>query len=363
MKTSYISPPTGALDITVVRDKDPYCTITLDLGIPNFTVFSLKMPVVPARPVDMTALLAEALAALLDEMSAFMLSMNYAEDIIVRIYATVLATFKEMTPESTTDAGMSSIGKDNTIVTYEGSFQLPLPFVNETYDKVVTGAQVVKRMPKQRHIELTVMKPNKVDTQDVGKLIRQYRGRSLKTQPKPMFVMVYDMRGRPAGTVPVGPNFKNTLLKKMRGSVPPPQYTEEVHFNNDTERKIQNVVGIPRNIALAKDLYLPEACCGDDMALYKSSGREPHYLVKFPDGRVVKFPARQSIRQLKAQNYPVPSPYYQWSLIKPLAPPAEQPENEGGKQEGTKLCSKCHVRPEWRDGLCHKCLSSSIDKP
>ena len=222
MKKSYISPPTGNLDITVIRDKEPYVTITLDLGIPNFTVFSLKMPVVEARPADMTALLAEALSALLDEMAAFMLSMNYAEEIIVRIYATILATFKEMTPESTTDAAMSAVGKDDTIVTYEGSFQLPMNFVNETYDKVVTGAhKVVKRMPALRHIELTVMKPTKVDTQDVGKIIRQYRNRSLKTQPKPMFVVVYDQRGRPTGTIPIGNNMKNTLLK-MRGATATP---------------------------------------------------------------------------------------------------------------------------------------------
>ena len=311
MKKSYISPPTGTLDITIVRDKEPYCTIVLDLGIPNFTVFSLKMPVVN-QPGSMTALLAEALAALLDEMSAFMLSMDFKEGVIVRTYAAILSTFAEMTPDSTTDAGMSEIGKDNTIVTYEGSFQLPMDFVDETYDKVVTGSQITKRMPKQRHVEFTVMKPNKVEAEDVGKVIRQYRGRSLKTQPKSMFIVVYDQRGRPTGTLALGPNFRNNLLKRVKGSSAP-QYTDTLKYERANEMLYKNAVGIPKSIYVADEVFFPEAVCGDDMALYASTRR---YLVKFPDGRVVKFPTRPSVRHLKNKNYPVPSPYFQWSLIK-----------------------------------------------
>jgi hypothetical protein len=319
MKRAYISPPTGTLEITVVRDKEPYVTLTLDLGIPNFTVFSLKMPVVQARPVDMTALLAEALSALLDEMSAFMLSMDYHQDIIVRTYATILATFKEMTPESNTDTDSSAIGKDDTVVTYEGSFPLPQNFVNETYDKVVTGShKVIQRMPKQRHIELTVVKPTKVDTQDVGKLIRQYRGRSIKTQPKPMYVVVYDMAGRPAGTVAIGPNFKNNLLKmQRRGGVAAPQYTDRAQFENETEMKFKNLVGIPKSVYLGGQAYLPEAFAGDDMALYRGPEK---YLVKFPDGRCVKFTNRPSVQTLKSKNFPVPSTYWRWNLIKEEEP-------------------------------------------
>jgi hypothetical protein len=340
MKTSYISPPTGNLDITIVRNQDPYCTLTLDLGIPNFTVFSLKMPVVTARPTDMTALLAEALGALLDEMSAFMISMSFKDDVIVRIYATVLATFKEMTPDSTTDAGMSDVSKDETIVTYEGSFQLPMSFVNETYEKVVTGShKVIQRMPKQRHIELSVVKPTKVDTQDVGKLIRQYRGRSLKTQPKPMYVIVYDMHGNPAGTVPVGPNFKNNLLKmQRRGGIAAPQYTDTAKFENETEMKFKNAVGIPSSVYLGREVYLPEAFAGDDMALYL--GPKDRYLVKFPDGRCVKFPRRPSIQTLKSKNFPVPSTYWRWNLIKEeLQESIEDHDNPSGidlNQSGDK---------------------------
>ena len=216
MKKSYIAPPTGTLEINVIRGAEPYCTILLDLGIPNFTVFSLKMPIVQDKIVDQQGLIAEGLAAVLDEMSAFMISMEFLEEVIVQTYATVLATFQEMTSANNTEANMSEIAKDDMVTTYVGSFPMPRSLVNETYDKVVTAANVIKRPPKYRHIEFTEMKPNKINQQDVGRLIRQYRGRSIKTQPKSMYMLVYDMTGRPAGIVPVGGNMKNNLMRMTR---------------------------------------------------------------------------------------------------------------------------------------------------
>ena len=362
MKISYISPPSGLLDITVIRDKDPRVEITLDLGIPNFTVFSLKMPVVQDRPADMSGLLAEALSALLDEMSAFMLSLNFQEEVIVRVYATVLATFKEMTPESATDAGMSSIGEDNTVVTYEGSFLLDQGFVDETYSKVVTGSQIVKRVPKVRHVELTVLKPTKVDTQDVGKIIRQYRNRSLKTQPKPMFVVVYDQRGRPTGTIPIGNNMKNTLLK-MRGATATPQFTDTVKIDSETELKIKNAIGIPESIYIrgyaGGQVYSPQAFCGDDMALYTDGMR---FLVKFPDGRMVKFPTRPSIKQLKEKNYPVPAAYWRWTLIKKEKEPA-QSEEAADEMVKCKRCGKdTNALAVFPGGICLDCYAAKEGK-
>lgn len=334
MKKSYISPPSGTLDITIVRNNDPYVTLMLDLGIPNFTVFSLKMPIVQDRPASMTALLGEALGALLDEMSAFMLSMKFREEVIVRIYATVLATFQQMTPESTTDAGVSEVAKDNTVVTYEGSFQLPMDFVNETYNKVVTGSSILRRVPKVRHIELTVMKPTKIEESDVSRAIRQYKGRSIKNQPKPLYVVVYDQRGRPSGTLNLGPQFKNNLLKMMKGAAPAPQYTDTLTFANDLELKFKNAIGIPKSILMKSENmrdtgneYQPEAFCGDDMALY-TVGQDGKYLVKFPDGRVVKFTNRPSIKQLKIKNYPVPANYWRWTLIQESKPESIEEDHD-----------------------------------
>ena len=367
MKQAYISPPAGLLDVTIIRDNDPRVVITLDLGIPNFTVFSLKMPVLE-QPGSMTELLSEALSALLDEMSCFMLSLAFDEKVIVAIYAMVLATFKEMTSDSKTDASQSQVGRDDTVVTYEGSFQLPQPFVDETHRKVVTGSRVLKRVPKVRRVELTVEKPQKVQKEDLGRVIRQYRNRSLKTQPRNLFMVVYDQQGRPAGTVPMGAKFRNNLLK-LRSSqqASTPQFTDPATFERLNELLYKNVVGIPKSISVEENEFLPEAFCGDDMALY--ADRTHRYLVKFPDGRVVKFHNRPSVRALRNRNYPVPSEYWRWNLIKKdeVPDPAdeisfseveENPELEENTNEKTsaKLCSQCHIRAEWRDGLCHKCL-------
>jgi hypothetical protein len=332
VKTSYISQPAGLLDITIIRDNDPRVIITLDLGIPNFTVFSLKMPVLE-QPGSMTELLAEALSALLDEMSCFMLSLAFDEKIIVAIYAMVLATFKEMTPDSKTDASQSQVGKDDTVVTYEGSFQLPQPFVDETYKKVVTGSRVLKRVPKVRRVELSVEKPQKVQKEDLGRVIRQYRNRSLKTQPRNLFMVVYDQQGRPAGTVPMGSNFRNNLLKMTRGSQKgsTPQFTDAATFERLNELLYKNVVGIPKSISVGEDEYFPEAFCGEDMALY--ADRTHRYLVKFPDGRVVKFHSRPSVRQLRNRNFPVPSEYWRWNLVKKDEVPPEEEINFSESEE------------------------------
>src|ERR1019366_8711771 len=165
-KTSYLSPSTGNLDISVVRDSRPYVTITLDLGA-NFTTFSIKIPLVEDKPSAMSSLIAEAVHTLLDEMSAFMISMNFEQNIIVGIYATVLACFKGMTGEADTDKGQSAISKDPTVKVFSGSFRIDTSFVNETYEKVVTAAgKTIKRPPAHRHLELTYEKPQKTTVVD-----------------------------------------------------------------------------------------------------------------------------------------------------------------------------------------------------
>jgi hypothetical protein len=321
-KSAYISPPTGTLEINVVRDARPQVTITLDLGIPNFTVFSLKLPLVENQPQSMSGLIAEALHALLDEVATFMMSLEYDEDVIVLIYATVLACFKGMSQETDTDKGQSEVGKDNLVKTFQGTFQLPQVFVNETQAKVVTAASKIERAPKVRHLELTTMKPQKTTVNDAARVIREYRNRSLKTQSRPMFVIVYDQMGRPSGTLPLGSNFKNKLLQMMKqGSL---EFTNPVTLN-EHEMKYTNVNGIPSAITIEGEMFKPSAFAGPDMALYKSAD---NWLVKFNDGRTVIFPGRPSIRTLRHLNYPVPSNRFRWTLVREDQIPAEELVNE-----------------------------------
>lgn len=336
-KQAYLSPANGALNISIIRDSRPYATISLDLGIPNFTVFSLKFPLVEDKPSTMRGLVAEAVHTLLDEMSAFMLSLNFEENIIVGIYAAVLVCFKGMTGEADTSKSQSAISKDPTVKTFEGTFKLPMEFINETYDKVVTAAgKIVKRPPVHRHMELTYEKPSKTTVQDARTVIKNFRNRSLKSQPSPMYVIVYDSFGKARGCIPIGPQFKNQLLNTVykKGSSKT-EFTPTVKFDNDIEMKTTNAEGIPKSIYVGDEKYTPVATISDDMALY--SNTEDEYIVKLPDGRCVAFADFPPVAQLKDENYPVPTVYTNWTALPKGTTPESSDEGEAVDERGVEV--------------------------
>jgi hypothetical protein len=334
-KTGYISPPQGVLELNVIRDSNPRVTLNLDLGIPNFTVFSMTLPLVENEPKAMSELLAEAIHVLCDEVANFMLVMDYQQEVIVQIYSTVLNCYKGMSRETDTDKTTGELTEDDFIKTYAGTFNLPQTFVNETQNRVVTAAKVIKRPPPYRKIDLSVEKPSKATTSDVARVIRQYRGRSLKTQPKPLFVVVYDQVGRPSGTLPLGPQFKNKLLNlvKKRGSA---EFTNAVTLDNEHEMRYLAVDGIPGTITIDGRIYRPSATAGKDTALY--SGDTGDWLVKLMDGRIVgPFPGRPNIASLRYLNYPIPKNRYRWHLLSEGDIPDVEPEEPEESDENSVL--------------------------
>jgi hypothetical protein len=115
--------------------------------------------------------------------------------------------------EDEADAAMPEYTRDNVVKTYEGRFPLPMSFINETQERVVTAATKVERVPATRRIELTKLPPQKTTPNDVERIVRMYKNRSLKTQPKPMYIVVYDVFGKPTGTIRVPSQWKSNLLK------------------------------------------------------------------------------------------------------------------------------------------------------
>src|SRR5277367_120522 len=312
-KTAYVSPPHGVLEITMIRDANPRVTLALDLGIPNFTVFSMNFPLAEGEPRAMSELIAEAVNILLDEVASFMIAQEYEEAVIVKMYQTVLSAFKSMSTEADTAKEQDPAGQDPTVQIYEGTFDIPMDFINATQLHVVTGGvKKIKREPKIRHIELTYSPKQKTKPSDTARVIRQYRNRSLKQQPKPMFVIVYDQLGRATGTIPIGTGktFKNQLLKMLKkGSI---DFTAPVSFVNEQEMKAAPLNGIPRAISIEGMTYQPEGVAGTDMALYKGP---QDYIVKFPDGRSQIFPGRPTFRKMRLLNFPVPKSRWKWTLI------------------------------------------------
>jgi hypothetical protein len=322
-KTAYVSPPHGLLELAIIRDANPRVNLALDLGIPNFTVFSMTFPLAEGEPRAMSELIAEAVNVLLDEVASFMIAQEYEEPVIVKMYQTVLSTFKSMSTEADTAKDQDVSGQDPTVQIYEGTFDIPMDFINATQKHVVTGSgKKLKREPKVRHIELTYSPKQKIKPSDSARVIRQYRNRSLKTQPKPMFVIVYDQLGRATGTIPIGTGktFKNQLLRMLKkGSV---DFTAPVSFVNEQEMKAAPLNGIPRAISVEGMTYQPEAVAGGDMALYHGP---QDYIVKFPDGRSQIFPGRPTFRKMRLLNFPVPKNRTNWTMIPQEA--LEQPKD------------------------------------
>jgi hypothetical protein len=331
-KTAYVSPPHGLLEITIIRDANPRVSIALDLGIPNFTVFSMTFPLAEGHPRQMSELIAEAVNVLLDEVASFMIAQEYDESVIVKMYQVVLNSFKSMSTEADTAKDQDARGADPTVQIYEGTFDIPMEFINETQKRVVTGGvKKIERTPKVRHIELRYSPKEKIKPTDTARVIRQYRNRSLKQQPKPMFVIVYDQLGRATGTIPIGTGktFKNQLLKMLKkGSV---DFTSPVSFANEQEMKAQALQGIPRAISVGGMTYQPEGYAGADMALYHGP---QDYLVKFPDGRSETFPGRPTFRKMRLLNFPVPKSRTNWTLIGEEQ--LEQPEDMEAPVEEVK---------------------------
>jgi hypothetical protein len=214
-KSAYISPPTAELTISVVRGTRPEVQITLDLGIPNFTVFSIKFPMVEFERVGMADLTTEAFVALLDEVMAFMISMEYPEPICVELYSLALSSFKEITGESSTQQSISDIAKDNQVESFTSNFNMPLSFVDETQLKVVTAATFIKRSPPEIKFELTSIRPPKNTLSEAARVIRMFRNKTISQQPHPLYLITYDQKGRQVGTIPVS-KFKSQLLIKKR---------------------------------------------------------------------------------------------------------------------------------------------------
>jgi hypothetical protein len=218
-KSAYISPPTAELSVSVIRGARPEIQIFLDLGIPNFTVFSIKFPFVEDEKTGMADMTTEAMLALLEEVSAFMISMEYAQPVCVELYSLAMACFNEITAEKSTQVGMSDVEKDNGVQTFTAKFNLPLDFVDETQEKVVLASTFIERSKPQMKFELTSLRPVENTLSDAGRVIRMFRTKTISQQPHPLYLIVYNQQGKGIGTINLKEKekFKNPLLTKRRG--------------------------------------------------------------------------------------------------------------------------------------------------
>ena len=203
-KTAYVSPELGALDITMIRDGNPRVTIALDLGIPNFTVFSMTFPLAEGAPREMSELIAEAVNILLDEVASFMIAQQYEEPVIVNMYQTVLSAFKGMSSEADTSkeqdvaSTLASLGGD--------------PDIQAAQHPMVQHAQAALDRAELNLSYTVVRAPEsgivtKVDQLQVGNWVQ---GVDTGAPPTALFSLVSTKR------LWVTANFKETELTHMR---------------------------------------------------------------------------------------------------------------------------------------------------
>jgi len=210
-KQSYLSPAAATLELSVVRNAQPFASIVLDLGIPKFTVFSIKFPL-PPETASFPQVASEALAVMLDEMTAFMISTGYDKKTIAEVYALALSCYQDMISRKQQNEMDPALGS------VRGEFPIPMEFVNETQRQIITASNhKVNRVPRERKLEFVPARPTKPSKNDILKAIRQYRFQSIKNQPYPMYLVVYDNMGNAKGTLSLGPGFHNELLKMQYG--------------------------------------------------------------------------------------------------------------------------------------------------
>jgi GNAT superfamily N-acetyltransferase len=138
-KTAYLSPKAAELTVAFDFGARPRSTIMLDLGIPNFTVFALTFPIDGLTGADLVAYTEDALEAVLDEVAAFMMTLKYSEDQIITLFNLARQCFRSITVKDASDSQMPD--HDNAIQMYEGTFEIPAEFVDETHLRVITAAK------------------------------------------------------------------------------------------------------------------------------------------------------------------------------------------------------------------------------
>jgi len=137
-KTAYLSPKEAELTIVTDQGSHPRATVLLDLGIPNFSAFALTFPIDGLPGPDLAAYMEDAFEAMLDEVAAFMISLKYEDSEILTIFDLARKCYRSIAFKDASDATMPDL--DPHVRMYEGHFEIPPEFVDQTYAKVITAA-------------------------------------------------------------------------------------------------------------------------------------------------------------------------------------------------------------------------------
>jgi hypothetical protein len=193
-KTSYISPDTAQLEITLISQGRPEALVSLDMGIPQWPVWSIR---VPMDDEDGETILNMAVQAMAEDLLFFLLSMEFDEELAKSLFAMVMLGYDKVK--------IIEPGMDGDSASYRVDIPLDEVFVKEVHKTIITAAATkrnntsVKPIRPVRRMEMVRQIPKGKALTDAQRIIQKYKNRSLKGQPRPLFILVYDTNGRPIG--------------------------------------------------------------------------------------------------------------------------------------------------------------------
>lgn len=197
MKKAFVMSGTGEVAVAIVPPRG--FEVTIDLGIPQVPQFKLQVPYeapdVPDRAVNTLAYLAAE--ALTEEAVSYLRGEGFEESVCEAVRGSILKAFKNI-------SGESEVGIKDVLFLFEERFNLPLEFAQMVRDKIVTAAPI-KKLPKR--YELQLKHPTREDRNlEAMKAIRKFRSQTMKRQPFPLWIMLYDNNGKPQGVARIDNN-------------------------------------------------------------------------------------------------------------------------------------------------------------
>jgi hypothetical protein len=197
MKKAFVMETTGEVAVAIMPPRG-FC-VTLDLGIPQIPQFKLDVPYeapdLPSKAINTLAYMAAEAITL--EATKYLASMGFEEKVCDAVKTSALNAFKGI-------SGDSEVGPQDVLYLFEERFELPIEFAQMVRDKIVTAAPI-KKMPAQYRVQLE--HPRRQDrNQDALNAIRKFRSQTMKRQPFPLWIVLYDNNGKPRGVAQVPNN-------------------------------------------------------------------------------------------------------------------------------------------------------------
>lgn len=231
-KVAYVGAHEAELTIMVTQHD---LSATIDLAIPQVPTFPIRVPF-DHQPGGKTYMFHEMVTMLQAEMVKYLLAVGIPQELVDKTYYAMVKAVEGSEGGDDVKADRSGVGGDpllERVVTleplevFEVRWKLPDGLSEAIHQKIVTATQKVTLPSHGAHPGTFPMghppATLKQNYPSVRNLVQKFRGQQNKPLTGPVFVMVYDVNGRPVGVRSIkGPNWswlkKATLLQRKQAA-------------------------------------------------------------------------------------------------------------------------------------------------